>query len=109
MVAPVNATAQIDLPSGAITLTLNFATLSAANKAGVNVFKDDLTDPFKLVPFLVALAKPAHPDFTSDQGFALVMKNGEAVGDAMAVVFEEFGQEEEAGNAPEKPRAKKAV
>lgn len=108
MVAPINATATIDAAGEAITLTVNFATLDGARKAGVDVFKDELSDPFNLVPFLVALAQPMHPDFSSEDAFALVAKHGEAVGNAVAVLFEEFGGQEDEGNVPApKKRASK--
>ncbi|MGB7406790.1 MAG: hypothetical protein WA906_13965 [Pacificimonas sp.] len=99
MVAPINATATIDADGETITLRLNFATLDAARNAGADLFAGQDLHPMDMAKAIACFAAPAHPGFTAEEGFALVTHYGEASGEALAKLFEEFGAGAE-GNVP---------
>lgn len=104
MVAPINATADFEAGGETITLTLNFATLDAARKAGADLFKGEDLHPLEFAAAVRCLAEPKHPGFTNDQAFALIMEHGEAAGAALAQLFSEFGDSAEGNGSTRKSK-----
>lgn len=105
MVAPIDAKASFEVEGDEFTLRLNFRTLSLAKKAGVNLMAGDEMDPLDVATAIRCLATPDHPKMTDEEAFAIVLRGGEAVGEALTTLFADFGGSAE-GNAPKKVKSK---
>ncbi|MEM9085303.1 MAG: hypothetical protein AAGB23_05220 [Pseudomonadota bacterium] len=112
MVAPINATATIEVGEETYILKADYATFSAAKEAGFNPFKlpDDM-DPLDAAPGVAELAKPNHPDFGADKAFALLTLHNEATMTALAELLEKaFPAAMESGDPkPKRPTKKRAA
>lgn len=107
MVAPINATAQIDAGGEPITLRLNFATLDAARKAGADLLSGQDLHPLEVVKAVQTLSSQDHPEMDEDMAMAIVFGHGEEVGEALAELFESFGGVDEGNAAAPKKRSPK--
>lgn len=105
MVAPIDAKATFEAEGEVFTLRLNFRVLALAKKEGVNLLSGVEMDAVSVAVAVRCLAAQDHPDMTDDDAFAIVVRNGEAVGAAMTTLFTEFGGS--AGGNAVKPKAKR--
>lgn len=95
MVAPINATASVEVEGETYTFRLNFATIDAARKRGADVFAgvEDGDYPILLAEF----ARPNHTDFTEDHALALILRYPEQAAQVVETLMSEMGKP--AGNA----------
>lgn len=109
MVAPIDAKASFEVEGETITLRLNFRALALTKKEGVNLMAGGAMDPVDVATALRCLAAQDHPEMTDEEAFAIVVRGGEAVGDAFTTLFSQFGGSAEGNAKPagkSKPRRK---
>jgi hypothetical protein len=103
-IAPIDSKVTFEAAGESITLRLNFRALALAKKAGVNLMSGGAMDPLDIAVAVRCLAADAHPDMDDEQAFALVVQGGEAVGKAIAELFQSFAAAGTEGNAKGKSR-----
>lgn len=92
MVTAVNSTALLEVEGEIFTLRLNFAAIERAEDAGIDILGGQVQlAGSKVVKLLHCLLGEDHPDLSRDQAMALVMNHSEAVGAAIAALFERYG------------------
>ena len=104
-IAPIDSKVTVEAGGETITLRLNFRALALAKQAGINLMAGGELDPLDMSVAVRCLAVDAHPDFTDEQAFALIVTNGETVGKALAELFGAFTKAAE-GNAKAKAKAR---
>lgn len=107
MVAPIDSKVSFQVEGETFTLRLNFRSLALAKSEGVDLLAGDNLDPFKIATALRCLAVQDHPEMTDEEAFAVAVRGGEDVGQALTDLFTAFGGSAE-GNAKKKRRAAKA-
>lgn len=106
MVAPIDATATLDVDGEPITLAMNFRTIALAEDAREDVvtgFGEGRTNVSSLALLVWAFARPAHPELTHDQALTLVFQHGSAVGAALRTVFEKASAKPAKGDGAAHP------
>ena len=93
MVAPIDAKASFEVDGEQFTLSLNFRALALAKKEGVNLLAGEEMDPISLAVAIRCLAAPSHPKMTDEEAFALVVRAGDKVSEALIELFSSFGGE----------------
>lgn len=113
MVAPIDATATLNVGDETFTLAMNMRTFALAKQAGFNFFTmkaGDQLDPFDLATILKAFATPAHPDITDEVAFAIAVRHAADLGATIQKMTEDFGAQAGTGGGarPRKAQQPKA-
>lgn len=109
MLAPIDAVATVEAGGDTITLTLNFRTLALCARGGVDLLAEGGAgelDVYKMATVIAAFAKPAHPDFTDEDAFALLVRHGTEASQGVTRLLSAFseaasGKDVEAGGKPD--------
>lgn len=98
MVAPIDAVTTLTAGGQTLKLQLNWRTIALAEDQradAVTSFGGGKPNLSGLAAILWAFAQPAQPDFTMDDAFALVMRHGKDVGEAVSACFAAASKEAE--------------
>jgi hypothetical protein len=115
MLAPIDATATVDVGGETLTLTLNFRTLALAAKGGVDLLSPQESEGqrsltmYPMATLIAAFAAPAHPDFAEEQAFSLLVGHAGAGTAAIQSLLTDFSEAVSAARGTEaggKPSAR---
>lgn len=105
MVAPVDSKYVLEIDGEAITLRLNFRSISLLEEAGLDLFAEEGVTMTLARSAIICrcLAVCEHPDMGDDQALAIVARSGVEFGRAVIELIARFGgkpDEDTEGNGP---------
>lgn len=109
MVAPIDSKVSFEVEGETFTLRLNFRSIALAKAEGINILGGMEIDPINVATVIRCLAVQEHPEISDEEAFAIAVRGGDAVGNALTELFAKFGAKPGAeGNVPKKKAKAKA-